>query len=183
MPNIEVISEKMFNSLSSTRTPQTIICICKIKNHKISAKGNSLILDNLQDPGNVGTLIRSAIAFGFNDIYFVGGADPYSEKVIRSSAGMLLNARLHIVDFQEILANKNNIAENFIVADMSGENLNKFKIPKGKVAIIVGNEGQGVSEEFMNFANIKISIPMAPNVESLNAGVAGSIIMQKLGKV
>jgi len=183
MPNIEVISEKMFNSLSSTRTPQTIICICKIKNHEISAKGNSLILDNLQDPGNVGTLIRSAIAFGFNDIYFVGGADPYSEKVIRSSAGTLLNARLHIVDFEEILTNENNIAENFIVADMSGENLNNFKTPKGKVAIIVGNEGQGVSEEFMNFANIKISIPMAPNVESLNAGVAGSIIMQKLGKV
>ena len=82
-PNIEVVSEKMLSSLATTKTNQSIICICKLKDYEIESAGNSLILDNLQDPGNVGTLVRSALAFGFDDIYMVEGADPYSEKVIR----------------------------------------------------------------------------------------------------
>ena len=99
-PNIEVISEKMLSSLATTKTSQEIVCICKVKDYGIESVGNSLILDNLQDPGNVGTLVRSALAFGFEDIYLVGGADPYSEKVIRSSVGTILKARLHICDFK-----------------------------------------------------------------------------------
>lgn len=182
-PNIEVVSDKMLSSLATTVTHQNIICICKVKQYPIQSAGNALILDNLQDPGNVGTLIRSAIAFGYDDVYLIGGADPYSEKVIRSSAGTILSARLHVCSFEDIISNKELISDNFVVADMSGGNIDTAKIPKGRVAVIVGNEGQGVSKEFMDFADIKISIPMAPQVESLNAGVAGSIIMQKLGKV
>ena len=182
-PNICVVSEKMLSSLATTKTNQSIICVCKIKKYDLSSVGNCLILDNLQDPGNVGTLVRSALAFNFNDIYLVGGADPYSEKVIRSSAGTILKARLHICDFETMKQNKKQIANSFIVADMDGENINKIKLNKNKVAVIVGNEGQGVSDEFLNIADTKISIPMTSKVESLNAGVAGSIIMQKIGEV
>ena len=182
-PNIEVISEKMLSSLATTKTNQDIICVCKIKDYEISSIGNSLILDNLQDPGNVGTLVRSALAFGFKDIYLVDGADPYSEKVIRSSAGLIMSARLHICSFEEIKVNKSKIAEIFLTADMNGESINKIRLPKGRVSVIIGNEGQGVSEQFIKFANKTVSIPMAPNVESLNAGVAGSIIMQKLSNI
>ena len=179
-PNIEVVSEKMLTSLATTKTNQSIICICKMKDCGIESVGNSLILDNLQDPGNVGTLVRSALAFGFDDIYLVDGADPYSEKVIRSSAGLIMSARLHVCNFQTILENKNKIAEVFMVADVNGENINSIRLPKGKIAVIIGNEGQGVSEQFMSLANTIVSIPMAQKVESLNAGVAGSIIMQKI---
>ena len=182
-PNIEVVSEKMLSSLASTKTNQSIICICKVKNYGIESIGNSLILDNLQDPGDVGTLVRSALAFGFNDIYLVDGADPYSEKVIRSSAGIIMSARLHILDFETIKKNKDKIANTFIVADMDGENVNNLKPQKEKVAVIVGNEGQGVSDNFISIANKTVSIPMMPIVESLNAGVAGSIIMQKLSGI
>lgn len=182
-PNICVVSEKMLSSLATTKTNQSVICVCKIKEYDLSSVGNCLILDNLQDPGNVGTLVRSALAFNFNDIYLVGGADPYSEKVIRSSAGTILKARLHICSFEAIKQNKKLIADNFIVADMSGENINKIHLPKKRIAVIIGNEGQGVSDEFLNFADTKISIPMTQKVESLNAGVAGSIIMQKIGEV
>lgn len=182
-PNIVLVSEKMLNSLATTMATQNIICICKIKDYEISSIGNSLILDNLQDPGNVGTLVRSAQAFGFTDIYLVSGADPYGEKVIRSSAGTILNARLHVCDFDTIKANKAKIAENFLVADMDGENINSMPVPKGKFAVIIGNEGNGVSDEFISIANKKVAIPMAKGVESLNAGVAGSIIMQKLSEV
>ena len=113
----------------------------------------------------------------------IGGADPYSEKVIRSSAGLIMSARLHVCDFETIKKNKEKIADVFMVADMSGENVNTLKPSKNKIAVIVGNEGQGVSKAFMNFANKTVSIPMMPNVESLNAGVAGSIIMQKLSEI
>ena len=181
-PNIEVVSEKMLGSLATTKTNQSIICICKVEDHGIESVGNSLILDNLQDPGNVGTLVRSALAFGFKDIYLVDGADPYSEKVIRSSAGLIMNARLHVAQFETIKQNKDKIADIFMVADMDGENINKIRLPKSKVAVIIGNEGQGVSNDFIKLSNTKVSIPMMPQVESLNAGVAGSIIMQKLSQ-
>lgn len=179
-PNISVVSSKMFDSLASTKTPQTVICVCKIKDYGIGSIGNSLVLDNLQDPGNVGTLIRSAMAFGFNDIYLIGGADPYSDKVVRSSAGTILKAHVHRVDYGGFKQSKNLVADNFLVADMQGDNLNTFCLPKGRVSVIIGNEGNGVSDEMFALATSKISIPMMPGVESLNAGVAGSIIMQKL---
>ena len=182
-PNIEVVSDKMLSSLATTKTNQEIICVCKVKEYGIKSIGNSLILDNLQDPGNVGTLVRSAVAFGFDDIYLVGGADPYSEKVIRSSAGTILKARLHICDFETIKKNKDKIADLLIVADMDGEPIDQIHLPNNGFAVIIGNEGQGVSDDFINLSNTKISIPMRVGVESLNAGVAGSIIMQKLGEI
>lgn len=183
LPNIFVVSEKVIKSLSTTVTNQDTICVCKRKNFKISSVGNSLILDNLQDPGNVGTIIRSALAFGFNDVYLVGGVDVYNEKVIRSSAGIILSARLHSCSFDEIKKNKSKIADIFLVADMQGENINKIHLEKKRIAVIIGNEGAGVSDEFISIADKSVSIPMTKKVESLNAGVAGSIIMQKLGEV
>lgn len=182
-PNICIVSDRQLSSLATTITNQNIICVCRVKEYDIKSDSNSLILDNLQDPGNVGTLVRSAVAFGFNDVYLVGGADPYSEKVIRSSAGTILKARLHIVSFEDIIDHKADITDNFVVADMYGEIIDRIHLPKGRLAVIIGNEGQGVSDEFMNLADKKISIPMINGVESLNAGVAGSIIMQRLREV
>ncbi len=182
-PNICVVTEQTLSGLATTKTNQNIICVCKIKDYEISSVGNSLVLDTLQDPGNVGTLIRSAMAFGFEDVYLINCADVYSEKVIRSSAGTVLSARLHVLNFEQFNSNKQKIAKNFLVADMFGEPLAKICLPKNKIAVIIGNEGNGVSEQFMSIANTKISIPMSSKVESLNAGVAGSIIMQKISEV
>ncbi|MBE5741273.1 MAG: RNA methyltransferase [Clostridiales bacterium] len=182
-PNTCVVSDKMLASLATTKTNQSIICVCRTRVFPIHSIGNALILDNLQDPGNVGTLIRSARAFGFSDIYLVDCADVYSEKVIRSSAGLVMSSRVHICDYGTIHKNKEKIAENFIVADMFGTRLDKIHLPKSRLAVIIGNEGNGVGEEMRSIANITISIPMASGVESLNAGVAGSIIMQRLGEV
>ncbi len=179
-PNICLVSDKQLSSLATTKTNQNIICICKRKDVEIDSVGNSLILDNLQDPGNVGTLIRSALAFGFKDIYLSNCADVYDEKVIRSSAGVSMNARLHIADFDKIVKNKGKIAEIFVAADMNGQNINKICLPKKRIAVIIGSEGQGVSNNFMSLADVVVAIKMQNGVESLNAGVAGSIIMQKV---
>jgi len=182
-PNVEVVSDRMLSSLATTKTNQNIVCICKVKDYGFNSVGNSLILDNLQDPGNVGTLIRSALAFGFKDIYLIDGVDPYNEKVIRSSAGTILQVRLHQCSYEELEKNKSKVAKNFMVADMKGEAINKICLPKTSIAVIIGNEGQGVSQLMRDMANITISIPMSSEVESLNAGVAGSIIMQKISEI
>ncbi len=182
-PNIALVSEQVLSSLATTKTNQNILCVCKINPCEIASVGNSLVLDNLQDPGNVGTLIRSAMAFNFKDVYLINCADVYSEKVIRASAGTALSARVHIVNFEEFTSNKQKIAENFLSADMFGTPLSEIRLPKSKIAVIIGNEGNGVSKEFLTLANKKVSIPMFNGVESLNAGVAGSIIMQKISEV
>jgi len=182
-PNVEVVSDRMLSSLATTKTNQNIVCICKVKDYGFNSVGNSLILDNLQDPGNVGTLIRSALAFGFKDIYLIDGVDPYNEKVIRSSAGTILQVRLHQCSYEELEKNKSKVAKNFMVADMKGESINKIRLPKSRIAVIIGNEGQGVSQLMQDMANITVSIPMSSEVESLNAGVAGSIIMQKISEI
>ncbi len=182
-PNMCYVSDKVISQIATTKTAQNIVMVVKIKPIEINSVGNSLILDRLQDPGNVGTLVRSAMAFGFNDIYLIDSADPYSEKSIRSSAGMILRARIHNVSFNEIMDNRALIAENFLVADMKGKPIGQIRLPKTKIAVIIGNEGNGVSDEFLSLADIKISIPMCSGVESLNAGVAGSIIMQRISEV
>ena len=90
-----------------------------------------------------------------------------------------LNARLHVCDFETIKKNKNKIANTFIVADMDGENVNTIKPQKEKIAVIVGNEGQGVSDTFKEKGHA-ISLPMKSQMESLNAGVSASVLMYVL---
>lgn len=182
-PNFELVSKKSIDSIATTKTPQDIICICRAKIYPIQSIGNSLILDTVQDPGNVGTLIRSALAFGFDDVYLIDCADVFSEKVIRSSVGTVLISRVHNVSRSELIQNRDKIAKNFVVADMIGVPIDKIHLPKGKFAVIIGNEGQGVGNDLAKLSEIKVSIPMTDKVESLNAGVAGSIIMQKLSEV
>ncbi|MBE7076729.1 MAG: RNA methyltransferase [Clostridiales bacterium] len=181
-PNLCLVSERLMNMLSTTQTGSDLICICRFIPPPVASIGNALILDHVQDPGNVGTLIRSAVAFGFEDVYLVDGADPFNEKVVRSSAGTILKARIHLNSFDEVKKNKSKIADVFLTADMGGENIKDFRKGNKKVAVIIGNEGSGVSKEFRELSDKTVRIPMSKKVESLNAGVAGSIIMQKLGE-
>ena len=179
-PKTCVVSEKDFKSLSATVTPQSVICVCKIKQPPPVLVGDSLVLDRVQDPGNVGTLIRSALAFNFKNIICLDSADPYSDKVIRSSAGAILKMNIYKTTPTEFINNKANYAEEILVADMFGKNLSDLCRKKTRVAVVVGNEGGGVSNELKQLATSVVSIPMSGEVESLNAGVAGSIIMQRI---
>ena len=181
--NISVVSERIFAGLNDSVGGQKIVCVCKKSIPNLDCVNHSLILDNIQDPGNMGTLIRSAVAFGFYDIFVLGGASPYSDKVVRSSASQILKANIFEVDYDFIDKNKVRIADKFIVADMLGETLDKIHLPKQKIAVIIGNEGSGVSDRLRLIADLTVRIPMTPGVESLNAGVAGSIIMHRLGDI
>ena len=172
------VSNNVFKSLSNTVLSQGIIGV--IEKADITFKkpiGNYLVLDEVQDPGNVGTLIRSALGAGFEDIYLINSANITNDKVIRSSMGAIFHLRTFEVSREKFLCEFKTFAnKNLIVADMEGENIYKTNIEQ-PCGVVIGNEGNGISDELKKIASKKISIPMKNNLESLNAGVAGSVIM------
>ena len=169
-----VFSEKLFNSLSNLVTPDGYMAIV-YKKEMLDISDKVLILDNLQDPGNMGTLIRSCEAFGFNTIISINSVDYYNEKVLRASMGS--NFRLNLIEsnydqLKELLNHK------ILIADMDGKDFNQIE-KLDKIALVIGNEGNGISDDIKKLDHELISIPMQGEIESLNAGVSGSILMSR----
>ena len=137
-----------------------------------------LIIDELGDPGNVGTLIRSAVAFGFYSIFFTSGsADPLNDKALRASKGLALKQELIQGSVEQCLELLEKRGYHLLAADAKGEALGskKFK-PQRALAIVVGNEARGVNPALLK-QSMPVAIPMEQGVESLNAAVAGSLLM------
>ncbi len=173
---------KTIEMLADTVTPQGVLCVAELKQQELTVpKDNFLVLDTLQDPGNVGTLIRTSVACNFSAVFLVDCVHVTNPKLIRSSVGAVFNQKIYEMSKEEFV--KFAILNNLPLAkcDMNGENIftKKFEKPIG---IVVGNEGQGVSEEISKLSKISLSIPMKGNIESLNAGVSGSIIMYQIAK-
>ena len=173
---------KTIETLADTVTPQGVLCVAELKQQELTVpKDNFLVLDTLQDPGNVGTLIRTSVACNFSAVFLVDCVHVTNPKLIRSSVGAVFNQKIYEMSKEEFV--KFAILNNLPLAkcDMNGENIftKKFEKPIG---IVVGNEGQGVSEEISKLSKISLSIPMKGNIESLNAGVSGSIIMYQIAK-
>ena len=174
--------DKTIEQLSDTKTPQKVLCVAYYTQDVVVApKTNFLVLDGLQDPGNVGTLIRSAFASGFSFVYLVDSVKKSNAKLIRSSVGAVFDSKVFELSREEFVAfsQKNNL--NLLKCDMNGENIFNFKTDK-QVGVVIGNEGQGVSKKISNLCKQSVKIPMVPGIESLNAGVSGSIIMYEINK-
>ncbi|AIO18719.1 23S rRNA methyltransferase [Candidatus Izimaplasma bacterium HR1] len=166
------VSDQVLEKLAQTKTPQPVLAVCtKIANEELSDK--ILILEQIQDPGNLGTLMRSALAFGFKTIVLDNTVDIYNDKVLRSTQGAIF--KLNIIHENTLEFIKRNKDYKFYGTKLYGQpisNINK----EGKIAIILGNEGSGVSEMVLSHTTANFTIEMA-ETESLNVGVAGSIIM------
>lgn len=174
-----VVSDRVFYKMSDTVNGQGVLAVVdKPTNDRISDRTNCLILDGLQDPGNVGTLIRSAVACGFSDVYAVNCVDIFSPKVLRSAMSAHFCLNLH---------ESNNLAEVFeslgefeiIACDMNGASVFKRTFDT-RLALVLGNEGNGLSDYAKTHADSIVSLPMANNFESLNVAVAGSVIMYQV---
>ena len=172
------VNEAVMKKISTTDTLVKEIGLCRfIEKNNISNK--ILILDGVQDPGNMGTLMRSACAFGFDTIFVgVGSVDIYNEKVIRSSQGAIF--KLNFI-FGNVVEFVNNLKVHKVYGTnvVRGISLNNV-IKQEKMAVILGNEGNGISKEVDDLLLDNIYIPMN-NTESLNVAIAGSIIMYTLG--
>lgn len=167
----------MIKSISSLDTPYKIIGVCKKKEEK-EINGNVLILDGLQDPGNLGTIIRSAVAFNVDTIILSKDTvDLYNPKVVRSTQGMNFHINIIRRDLEhEINALKEKGYTVYSTDVINGKNIKNVKV-NGKYAIIMGNEGNGVRENIKNLSDEKLYIKMNNDCESLNVGVATSIIL------
>ena len=147
-------------------------------------KANYLVLDRIRDPGNGGTLIRTSEAAGFKGVIVLkGSVDVYSPKVVRAGAGSILRQPLLFLDSPaELVGLLKKYGKSLAVTALKGgRSYLEVKAPGG-LALVIGNEGQGVSEELMKEADLLIEIPMSGQVESLNAAVAGGILMYWFGK-
>lgn len=173
------VTSKVLASISQNVTPQGIIAeVIMRETGSFEPETNEpiLILDRIQDPGNLGTIIRTASATGFYTIVLIDTADAYSPKVVRSSSGGIFYTDIFRMTETEILdfCKKKNI--EVLIADMGGENIFYKELKNKNYALVIGNEGQGVSDNFKNYGKA-ISLPMKPQMESLNAGVSASVLM------
>lgn len=185
------ITKKEVESLSDTKSPQGIVGVFKIREQKAdepSLKNIRKILwcDTISDPGNVGTLLRSALAFDFSTVMVSGDtADPFSPKVVRASMGAIFKMRIIRDDIKAMveLLNKNRF--KLIAADINGKPAATIvpKVENKRFALAVGSEAFGLSLEILNEAALKIRIKHELSVESLNAAVAGSILMNEFYKM
>lgn len=181
MDNIKIYEMKndLFNQLVSTENTQGIIAVANINNSVKDAKGDFYLLcDKVQDPGNLGTIIRTAHAAGVSAIILTKGTvDIYNDKTIRSTMGSIFYTP---IIYDNDLSFLNSLKENgfSLVATSLEESKNFFDEDlSGKVILSVGNEGNGISEEIFFLADKKVKIPMPGGAESLNVGVATSIIL------
>ncbi len=170
----------LFDRLVSTVTPQPFLLEVSLPEEKPFEEGPVLILDRLQDPGNLGTIFRSAHAFGIKNILSLKGTVSWTnDKVLRSSLGSILSLIIHEDGGEEELIRLKSEGYSLLGADMEGADARTF-IPPEKWALIIGNEGEGLSEDVQRLLDEKISIPMKGKMESLNAAVAASILMFRL---
>ncbi len=176
------VTKDIMNKISSLESPSSYLGLVK-KLPTLNYGNRLLILDNIQDPGNLGTIIRSAVAFNV-DTLILGNdcVDLYNDKTIRSSEGMLFKLNILREDLNTFLKDLNNNNYTIYGTDVvNGHILGDIKFPK-KYAIVIGNEGNGMKTNLKNLVAQNIYIPMSQMAESLNAGIAASIIMYEMSK-
>lgn len=176
--NAVIVSRAVFESVSSEVTPQGVLAVVELPSNKLKVPQDScILLDRLQDPGNLGTVIRTANAAGYSEIYLINCTDPYSPKAVRASMSGIFFVKVYQGTNEEILGVLKGIP--LICADMDGEDIFSFNSPE-KFCLCIGNEGNGMSQEIMKRARFKVSIPMRETCESLNAAVSAGIVMYHL---
>ena len=169
-----VIKDGIFDSVADTVTPSGVIAIVEKPAIKDVEGDIVILLDGIKDAGNLGTIIRTAVARGINTVISVNGTDAYSPKAVRASMGGILSINCIETDIDTAL----ELLKGYpiVALDMGGKCIYSYK-REGKIALTVGSEAQGLSEKIRMEANNIISIPMTDKIESLNAAISISIAM------
>ncbi len=178
-----LLPDEVFRSAVATETPQGVAALVRLKPHTLeellAARAPLIVAAaGVQDPGNLGTVIRSAEAFGAAGVLVgAGTVSPFNPKAVRASAGSLFRLPVLAVEFPATLATLHERGLKLLATSShKGTPVNEADLTQG-VVILIGNEGAGVPKEVMRQVDGLIAIPHAPNVESLNAGVAASIVL------
>ncbi len=173
-----IFSNALFEKLTGMVSTDGFGAVVKKKESKPLSSARVLLLDQINDPGNMGTIIRSCEAFGYNDVILTSGTvDIYNEKTLRASMGSIFRLNFIYMSYEEIKTLKNSY--KMVAADMSGYDINECEINEDLI-LAIGNEANGLSDDIRSLTDTFVKIPMQGQIESLNAAIAASIIMNKL---
>ena len=181
--NYELVSDEVFRKLSDTVTPQGVLMVVDTPEYslgEIIAEDDAflLVLEDIQDPGNLGTMLRTAEAAGITGIVMSRGTtDILSPKVIRSTMGAIYRMPFVYADIFEAMESMKKLGISIHAAALGRDTLYTNADYSGKTAIMIGNEGNGLSEKAINSATDIVTIPMSGQVESLNAAISAAVIM------
>ena len=185
--NIYLIPRFLFEKISDAENGSGIIAVVDKRSYtlynldslELRRGDNVLVLDRLQDPGNIGTMIRTAVAAGYSIVATIKGtADIYSPKVLRASAGMIFGISVvELADTEEFKKLVSRLDKKIVVTDpREGDPYYECYLTND-IALVIGNEGNGISDEIMESSDVRVNIPMQGEVESLNAAICASLLM------
>ncbi|MFA6666802.1 MAG: RNA methyltransferase [Bacilli bacterium] len=176
-----IVTKDIIEKISTSKSAPDVIAVCNYINDSIKLSNNLIYLDNIQDPGNLGTILRSALAFSNFDILISNDSvNKYNDKAIQASQGAIFNLNIENSDIDKLKKLKTQ-GYKIVVSILSKDaiKLDDFKFDTNeKYVFVFGNEGQGIKKEIIDLADYKVFIEMS-NIDSLNVGVAASIILYK----
>ena len=183
--NVRIIRvpEDVMESISPMQTPQGALFLCRLPEKKAFVpQPGMLLLDGIQDPGNLGTILRTADALDIPVALLEGCADPYSHKVVRASMGAVFRRSVMQTTWQEAKAACDQAKIPVAVTALDDKSVDLRKADLTAMAVVMGSEGQGVRPEILSQASHSLIIPMSENCESLNAAIASAIVMWQMKK-
>ena len=171
------VPEDVMASISPMQTPQGALFLCRLpEKTAFQPKPGILLLDGIQDPGNLGTILRTADALDVPVALLEGCADPYNHKTVRASMGAVFRSPVVTTTWQEVRQSGISVA----VTALSDAAVDIRQADLKSMAVVIGSEGQGVRQEILDAADAQLIIPMNPRCESLNAAIAASIVMWQM---
>jgi TrmH family RNA methyltransferase len=175
------VSREIMEYVSPMQAPQGALFLCRLpeKTEFLPRKG-MLLLDGIQDPGNLGTILRTADALGASVALLEGCADPYSHKVVRASMGAVFRTPVVQTTWEEAHAACKSAGIPVAVTALSDTAEDLRSVDLSQMAVVIGSEGQGVRQQILDCADRQLIIPMNPHCESLNAAVAATIVMWQM---
>ncbi|BDU50436.1 TrmH family RNA methyltransferase [Haliovirga abyssi] len=180
--NKYIFEDFLFDEITSQENSQGVIFVYEYPSPNIeNILGDIVILDQVQDPGNLGTIIRTLDAIGLKSLILIKGTvDVYNEKTVRSSMGSIFNLNFHYMNYDELFSFLEEKNYNIISTALDDDSVDYTQMRlKEKNAIVFGNEGNGISKKILNKSNEKVIIPIYGSAESLNVGIAVGVVMYK----
>ncbi len=175
------VPEEIMAYISPMQAPQGALFLCRMPpKQAFSPQKGMLLLDGIQDPGNLGTILRTADALDIPVALLEGCADPYNHKVVRASMGAVFRRDPVQTTWQQAKEALQSAGIGIGVAALSDRAEDLRKMPLKQMAVVIGSEGQGVRQEILDSAGFQLIIPMNPHCESLNAAVAATIVMWEM---
>lgn len=181
-----LVSPEVMDKISSSKTPEGVVALCQVKDNPSKKHDRVLVIDRVQDPGNIGTLLRTALAFGFDKVVTsYSTCSIFNQKAIQSSQGAIfyLNIEESKFDAKSLVLKLKE--DHYFCIGTSLENAKPFEsftTEKDKIAIVLGNEGKGIQKEALEVTDVNLRIAIE-GIDSLNVGVAGGIFMHRFAKL